>query len=224
MKLAPLIAIASAAGVHAAIFSYDFSGINASIPDANASGVSNSQTVNDAGIVSEIQVTLGISGGSNGDLYVYLSHNDHISILMNRVGKSASLPGGYNDPGVQLTFADSAVNGDVHTYRQAIFGNDTTPLGGPLSNDIAGPFQPDGRAVSPFTVTTDSARTAKLSVFGGQQLTGTWTLFVADVATGDTSVLTGWTMQVTTVPEPRSAAIIGFALFGIALAFKAKRG
>jgi subtilisin-like proprotein convertase family protein len=179
MKIAPLIFLASSLSAPAAIFSYDFSGINASIPDNNPSGLSNNQSVNDTGIIREIQITLNINSGANGDLYVYLAHDDRISILLNRVGKSTDLPGGYNDPGLHLTIADSAESGDIHTYRQTIFGNNDTSLGGPLTTDLAGPFQPDGRAVSPFTVTADSARTAKLNVFTGQQLSGTWTLFVA---------------------------------------------
>jgi len=217
MKIAPLLILTSALSARAAIFSYDFSGINATVPDNNAAGVSNSQNIADTGLIREIQLTLNIQGGSNGDLYVYLSHGDHLAIIMNRVGKSADLPEGYNDPGIHLTFADSAASGDVHTYRQTIFGNDETPLGGPLTTDIAGPFQPDGRAVSPFSVTTDSARTAPLSVFTGQQMSGSWTLFVADVNTGNTATLASWSLEVSTVPEPLSTAAIGAALCSFAL-------
>ena len=217
MKIAPLLILTSALSANAAIFSYDFSGINTSVPDNNPSGLTNTRNISDIGLIREIQLTLDIDGGSNGDLYVYLSHNDHLSVIMNRVGKSADLPEGYNDPGIHLTFADSASSGDIHTYRQTIFGNDETSLGGALTTDIAGPFQPDGRAVSPFSVTTDSARTAPLSVFNFQQLSGSWTIFVADLNPGNTGVLAGWSLQVTTVPEPLSAVAMGACLFGFAL-------
>jgi subtilisin-like proprotein convertase family protein len=218
MKFAPLLTLATALSAPGAVFTFDFTGMNTPIPDNNPSGISDQRSVLDTGIISSVKLTLGVNDGSNGDLYVYLVHNDRISIILNRPGKSESLPGGYNDPGLNITFADGAEAGDIHVYRQTIFGSDEVALGGPLTSDIAGPWAPDGRAVSPLSVTTSSPRNAMLGVFSGQELSGEWTIFVADMASGSAGTFTGWKLEITTVPEPAETVLFtGIGLIGVVL-------
>src|SRR5437870_2588774 len=69
--------------------SYSFSGVNLAIPDGNAAGASDVRTISsEVASITSVSVTLGISSGFNGDLYVYLRHSSGLSILLNRVGRT----------------------------------------------------------------------------------------------------------------------------------------
>ena len=50
------------------------------------------------------------------------------------------------------------------------------------------------------------------SLFNGLDPNGVWTLYVADVSSGGEGTLVGWGLQITTVPEPESAALVGIGL------------
>jgi len=164
------------------------------IPDYNNNGVSGlaeSITLNNTGIenITGVQLTLDISSGFNGDYYAYLVHdNSPIAILLNRVGLDATHPYGYNNGGFDVTFSDSAANGDVHTYQNLV---------NPSTGQLTGTWQPDGRSASPFQVATSDPRTSLLSVLDGGSADGTWTLFIADTSEGGIGTLEGWSLEVT---------------------------
>lgn len=196
---------------------YTFTGINAAIPDGDATGLVNVQEINDApGFnISDLNVTLNISGtglgGFNGDLYVTLQHDSGYTVLLNRVGARTGASYGYGDSGLGVTF-DDAASGDVHIYRQVLNGNHTTPLGGSLS----GTWTPDARTDDPSSVLDSSPQTATLASFNTVPLNGTWTLFVSDVSSGATHQLDSW--SITAVPEPELyAALAGVALLVFAV-------
>jgi subtilisin-like proprotein convertase family protein len=219
IKLVAVIAAAvmmSVAGARAALLSYTFSSINAPIPDGNANGYQNSQTLSGIGVnesyITDVNVRLNISGGYNGDLYVYLTHASGFSVLLNRVGRTADNSFGYSDPGFNVTFDGSAAS-DVHLY------------GGNGNNVLTGIWQPDARNVDPATVTDASSRSAFLSSFNGLDPNGTWTLFIADLSSGEQSTLVDWGLDITAVPEPVTSALLVFAgvLGSITLARKALR-
>jgi subtilisin-like proprotein convertase family protein len=140
--------------------------------------------------LTDVNVTLKINGTFNGDLYAYLVHRSGFSVLLNRVGKRAGDPLGYSDDGVDIKLDDQAAS-DVHVYRLAISGNHTTPLVGPLT----GSWKPDGRLVDPDLVLDTDPRTELLSSFNGENPTGDWTLFVADLSAGDVSTLVSWGLE-----------------------------
>jgi len=192
----------SLASARAALLSYTFSGINAPIPDGNANGYQNSQTLSGIGnqenIITDVNVRLNVSGGYNGDLYVYLTHSSGFSVLLNRVGRTAGNSFGYSDPGFNVTF-DDAASTDVHVY------------GGNGNNVLTGTWQPDARNVDPATVTDASTRSAFLNSFVGLDPNGTWTLFIADLSSGDQSTLVDWGLDITAVPEPVTSALLMFA-------------
>jgi hypothetical protein len=159
---------------------------------------------------------------------MYLQHGSSLAVLLNRPGVDVGNPTGYSDPGMQLTFDDNASNGDIHVYRQTLFGSDSVPLGGPLTDSIAGPWQPDGRTTSPLSVATGDPRNATLGVFNSTSLAGSWTLFTADLATGHQSMLQSWTLNIKYLPPgsggpgvpegevfeaASSAALLGWALW-----------
>lgn len=171
--------------------------VGEAIPDGGE--LLNAPTVNLGDpIITEVQVGLDLSGrgsgGFNGDVYATLGHGTGFTVLLNRPGKQTPGGLGYSDSGLQVTFADSTPNsGDVHVYRQQLFGNDSTPLTGPLT----GRWQPDGRQTDPDDVLATDPRTAMLSSFVGQPASGEWRLFLADMSAGGVSDLDRWKLRIT---------------------------
>lgn len=198
-----------------ATFTYS---VGATIPDGNLNGYQNSQIVSGlSGPITDLNVTLQISGGFNGDFYAFLTHDGTTSILLNRVGRDTTHQIGYPDAGFgpdasanSFTFDDQAST-DVHFYRNAPFS-----LNG--NGQLTGSWQPDGRTLDPLSAASafDSAsRSAMLNLFDGSDPNGLWTLYVADVSSGGEGVLVGWGLQITTVPEPATATLLGLGLLAM---------
>lgn len=202
----------------AAVFTFDMPGEGSAIPDNSPSGITDTRTIDVPGIIRDIMVTLQIDGGFNGDYYASLSHDSGFTVLLNRVGRTAENPEGYSDPGLNITFQHNAPSGDVHVYRETLFGNHDTALGGPLTAADAGTWAPDARNVSPLTVTDATPRTATLASIYGRDQQGEWTLFVADMNGNNSGMLVSWGVEITVVPEPAEMAVaIGAGLFAFAL-------
>lgn len=171
------------------------------IPDNNASGVSFSFNVAAGGplLITNVEVSLNIAGGWNGDLYAYLSHGSGFSVLLNRVGRTAGNSAGFGVSGMNLSLSDSYLT-DVHTAS---------------NNPLIGNFAPDGRFVDPFNALDTDARSAVLSSFNNLDPSGTWTIFFADVSPLAVSTIQSWTVNVgvaTTVPEPGVAALLSLPI------------
>ncbi len=181
------------------------------IPDGTSAGLARQLTISTPGeIVTNVALDISINAapGDNaflGDLYVYLVHDSNLSVILNRVGRRSDSAAGYgDDQPLTATFSASGSN-DIHNYRVAIGGNQTTSLAGSLT----GTWQPDGRATDPSVVLLTDARTAGLSVFSGAPASGNWNLFVADLSAGAQHQITGWSLTVTTaIPEPSSALLM----------------
>lgn len=181
---------------------------NLAIPDNSSVGVADFQSLTTTiESIESIEVTLNITGGFNGDYYVYLQHGTGFSVLLNRVGKTALNDLGYGDAGVFATFAQGAVNGDSHTYQTII-----NPAGGQLT----GTWQPDGRNIDPLNALDTTPRTATLNSFLGNDANGQWTLFVADRSFGGVGTLSSYTITITgAIPEPTSALLSLAGLFSL---------
>lgn len=205
-------------------YSIGLSGIDETIPDGNPNGIFSQISASDIpATLLNVTVNLDITGGYDGDLYAYLLFNNGSSpatqvILLNRIGNTAANPFGSQDPGLNVTFSDSALT-DIH------LAPDTG------DSPLTGTFQVDGRNVDPQLALDTSLRTTFLSSFDGVSPDGTWTLFVADMAGGDTtdtSTLVSWGMDITVAPEPDSFSllVVGLGIIGIAVFFrvKAQRG
>ena len=185
----------------AATVSYTYS-VNTSIPDNSGIGLSNTQSISTPyAPIGEVNVQLTLRGGWNGDMYAYLAHGDGFAVLLNRPGRYLNGLYGSGSSGLSVLFADTALT-DIHT---AI----------PNSGVVAGFFQPDARAIDPDNALDSSARSAFLSSFNGQDANGDWTLYVADVASGDTAILESWTLTVTTVPEPSSVTLVALGMLAL---------
>ncbi|MBI5383368.1 MAG: PEP-CTERM sorting domain-containing protein [Verrucomicrobia bacterium] len=205
--LAALLCIGTVA--RADTTNYNFS-VGLAIPDNDPNGLANRQVVSSAIVqITNITVSLTVSGGAsgawNGDYFAYLSHSSGYAVLLNRPGKTASNPFGYSDSGFNNVTFNDAATGDVHTYRYTLFGNDTTPLSGPLT----GSWRPDGREIDPAFVVDTDPRTALLSSFRGLDPNGEWTLFLSDLSAGSDGVLVSWNLRVWgVVPEPSSHLLL----------------
>ena len=186
--------------------------LNAVIPDNNPNGFAGSFVVGGlSDVISNVTVTLNITGGFNGDLYAYLvGPNGGFAVLLNRTGKSSVNAFGYANPGFNITLSDTAANGNIHSY-QNVFN--------PGAAQLTGTWAPDGRNINPQSAGSvfDSAVvTATLSSFVGNNANGTWGFFVADLSGGDQSTLVSLGLNILTVPEPQTGALLGMAaLFGI---------
>jgi hypothetical protein len=136
--------------------------------------------------LTSLTVTLNISGGWNGDLYGYLSHNGTLVTLLNFVGTGTGgafqSAAGYSTSGFNnITLADLGAGGNIHNIEVPESGVSYAPDGGSLSS------------------------------FNGLNPDGTWTLFLADNSAPDQSTLQGWNLSITAVPEPVTLAL---SIFG----------
>ncbi len=212
----------SAGPLHAAIYSASWNtGFlnNGTVPDGNATGWSDTRSVAiPAGeTVVDVNVVISLNGGWNGDLYAYLANPNvpGVAVLLNRPGRTAGNSFGFGDNLLTVTLDDGSPNGDSHNYQSAVSYLTVISTNGSL--------QPDGRAVSPLTVNGTEPRTAMLSLFNGMDASnGGWTLFVADLSTGDVSTVNSWGLTIVTVPEP-GAAMLALAS-GMLLLARRKRG
>jgi hypothetical protein len=198
LKLLVLLAAVSPLLLQAqTIESFTFT-TNRLVPDGNFSGLSDVRNVTSAvGSISSLTVHLKVTGEYNGDLYAYLRHTNGFVILLNRVGRTVSNPFGYGDSGFDVAFQTGATNGDIHVYQ-----NSTTPADG---SPLTGIWQPDGRNVDPTNVTDVSVRSTSLTNFNGLNGAGEWTLYLADVDSGGTNMLTQWSLDISGAASPALA-------------------
>jgi subtilisin-like proprotein convertase family protein len=222
MRISTILLLASAAAASAATITVPFTGATYTIPDGNSSGIARTVTVNapDERVVSaEVDVNISLANDDTpflGDLYLYLSNGSHLSVLLNRPGRRAGAPAGYDDDdNINVTFS-TAGTGDIHNYRVVLNGDHNTAL----TSGLTGIWQPDGRAVDPAAVLDTDARTAGLDIFAGDMASGDWHLYAADLSTGNVHRVNSWTLRLTTetIPEPGTSALA----FG-ALAMLARR-
>lgn len=148
------------------------------IPDDDSTGLADDRIVN-SGItqLTEVEVHLEIAGGWNGDLYAHLVHEDGITVLLNRPGRSESSDSGSSASGMSVVLSDNAV-ADIHLVESI--------------GSVIGEFQPDARGIDPLESFDSTPRTLYLSSFQGLPASGEWTLFLVDSAGGNVSTLVSW--------------------------------
>lgn len=184
---------------------------NATIADGNLGGMWNTMDLSGQGLaqIQDIQVTINVSGGYNGDLYAYLSYNGALMPLLNRVGVGTQVGTsvfGYSSSGFNNITLDSTSATDIHL----------------ASGALSGSYKADGRMISPLSsaASFNAAGTATLNgQFGGMDPNGQWTLFFADtVGGGGDATLLGWSLSLEVVPEPTHVALGVFAVLALGVA------
>ncbi len=169
---------------------------NGFIPDNNLNGWTDTHNLSlteyTGFTVTDVQVTLNVSGGWNGDLYGYLVHGSGFVVLLDRVGRTgtAGQTFGYGEAGftgVSLVDGQSLTSiqnyGGSYSSAAALNGGSYGSAGGTLNTS-----------------------------FDGTSVNGDWTLFLSDMSSGDISQITGWSLTITAVPEPTTWAMIIFAV------------
>jgi len=150
--------------------------------------------------ISHLTVTLhGLTHTFPSDLDILLAGpGGQISMLMSEVGGNTR----FSVSDLTLTLDDSAVN--------------SLPIDSTLFSGIFKPtrqFPTLSFAFPNPAPAGSSSAPALLSVFNGTDPNGTWSLFVVDESTPDSgTILQGWSMDITTVPEPGT---IGIAVLGL---------
>ena len=195
--LTAILLLALARSAQADYFQTFFIG-GALVPDGNLVGWSDTRTVSGvSGSISNVSVTLDLTGGWNGDLYAYLVHDTGFAVLLNRVGRDTGNLEGYGTAGMNVTLSDTAVLGNIHSV--------STPA-------PSGVYQPDGRDIDPRSPQADFGNplnpTALLGSFNGGNPNGNWTLFIADVQSGDVTAVQSWGLNIALVPEPSCLALL----------------
>ena len=190
---------------------------NLLIPDGSIVGVADTRIfTSQISEITNVRVSLSVTGtpsagdAFNGDFYAYLTHGSGFSVLLNRVGRTASDPFGYGDSGFAVTFDDTLPGADIHNYQLT-----ANPAGGILT----GIWHTDGRNINPQFALDTTPRNAFLTTFSGLEANGAWTLFVADTAPLGTARFASWKLEITgnVIPEPTSG-LVGLSIFAMLLA------
>ena len=156
------------------------------------------------GVVTNVAVTLDISGGFNGDLYAYLiDPSGTMAVLLNRVGVGGANSYGYSDSGFQITLSSVGGLANIH--------NVTTGSG----LTAGGIYAADGRNIDPLSLPgvfdSASALQGLNAFYGAFPVNGDWTFFIADLGQGQSSTLNSVMLTIMT-PEPQTWAIMGGGL------------
>lgn len=162
------------------------------IYDGSLAGSVFTMNLSSAGLgsqLTDIQVSLNVSGGINGNLYAYLVAPDGTSVmLLNRPGVVSGNPFGNTQSGLNLTLAN---------------GGSTIVAGSDLSSGTYAVPTANGNSLVNFGSESSP----------GVNPNGTWTLFFADmVAGGGNETLNGWSLEITAVPEPVNVALVGLGV------------
>lgn len=184
------------------------------LPDNNANGFGTTFNVNGlTGAIANVQVSLDITGGFNGDLYVYLVNpTGQISVLLNRVGVGSASVYGYNDAGFDITLDSSLAYNNIHTYQ-----NSSPSYSG---GQLTGTWAPDGRNLAPNSAGSlfdSTGSTLGLDNYFGTNPNGTWEFFIADLSAGSQSTFVNVGLTISTVPEPQTWLMLGGGVLLLAL-------
>ena len=180
------LAVSAPAALYTSTYTSGFANSGV-VPDGNPNGWTDTRAVSiPEGGITDVNVRLTLTGGYNGDLYGYLVFNTGFAVLLNRVGtgtgSGAQFSYGFSTAGFNnVRLDDQSGNGNIHTVQN------------PSAN---GTYTSDG---------------GTLASFNNLDPNGNWTLFLADLSTGDQSTLTSWSLEITAVPEPVTVALAVFA-------------
>ncbi len=159
------------------------------IPDNNATGVSDTIVIGPQFAIGDLDVVLTITHTWVGDLCVTLEHGGTEVELIRRPGIEPDTC----DPGVHSS-------GCFHDYFAGIRLDDEG-TGGPIEDQCVANLQSP-----PSYVPNDP-----LSAFDAMSSAGAWTLTARDGAAPDVGTLVSWSLSITAEPEPWADTVLGFS-------------
>lgn len=177
-------------------------GPGGSIPNNSTTGFTSNIVVAQTGAITDFKsVTItGLQHTLMGDLWATLTHVETGTAvdLFNRVGKTTADEFDFGDNSNfagNYTFVDDGAS----LVTQAQVGNTSYNI-------------PSGTYGTSTSQVAGQANAFQLSAFEGQNVSGTWSLVIRDLAAGDVGSFTGWQFTVTTgqmiVPEPGTAPLM----------------
>jgi hypothetical protein len=183
---------------HATLVNYEWESDFANtgvVPDNDVNGWQDTRTITSFGgggdwQITDLNVTLQLSGGFNGDLFGQLVHDSGFVVLLNHIGVTPGNPVGSLDSGLNVLF-DQAAAADIHT---AVAGG-----------VLGGTYLPDS-TYSPST---------SLNSFNGLDPNGSWTLYLQDISFGGQSEVAAWGLQINAVPAPTTVGLGTFLLLAV---------
>ena len=163
--------------------------------------------------IAEIRVSfLGLTHETPGDIDALLvGPGGQTVVLMSDAGEPALSP---EVTDLQINFHDGA---PLMPQTQKLVSGSYAPtnyvgFGEIPEMDQATPTPPP---LGPYGTT--------FSVFNGSNPNGTWTLYIQDDRDDDSGVLSGWSLTITTVPEPSSGILLTLGVVGLATRARASR-
>ncbi len=177
-----------------------------SIPNGSLTGVS-SVLIAPALVLSDVNLILtNITHTSVPDLHIELWSPTGTKVVLTRA------------------FTETPAGILVHTTTPDNYINVT--FDDQASTNLANGVSADHKSIIPgsYNVNHPSVVTNPLSLFNGQNSSGTWTLFVQDLHPDDLGTINGWSLQLTglsvppaNVPEPSTLLLLGSGLGALAL-------
>jgi len=187
-----ILPLSEATIYYAGSLSGDVSGgsiTSGTIQDGNPANLTvNTMTVSgmDPGLAN-LTVNLDISGGMNNGLYGYLIAPNGVAVML------------INQPGYAVDGFGATGSGMNISLVSSGGGN------GNIQSETSG---------SALSGTYNSA--ASFTSWNGIDPNGTWTLYFSDtIAGGGNATLNGWSLDMTSVPEPVNVALGMFAVFAL---------
>ncbi len=186
-----MLAVLTAASVRGALYTQTFS-TSTAIANGSPLGTVVTETFNQdpnsGDTVGSLTVGLNVSGGYNGGLYAYLVAPNGNMVVL--LNQPGTAPLYAPGSGLNVTLSDAAA-GCIQTTAEA------------PGAVFSGAYQAAGT----------------LANFHGSVADGTWTLFFADeIVGGGQATLTGWSLDITAVPEPVNGALAVFCICSIGIA------
>jgi len=136
--------------------------------------------------VLDITVGLNVTGGYNGDFYVYLvAPNGTLGLLLNQPGVAIN---GFGASGsaMNITLDDLSPNGSIQNVTS--------------SSALSGSYQ----------------AASQLGTFNSSTINGNWTLYFVDEGSGGGNAnLNSWSLGIEEVPEPVNPALVLFAALAL---------
>ncbi|MCH7812692.1 MAG: PEP-CTERM sorting domain-containing protein [Planctomycetes bacterium] len=152
-----------------------------------------------ANIITSISVEVDNAHTWVGDLVIKLEGPAGLAVLLSRPGFDEPADDGTGCCGDSSNW----VTGDAQTFVD----------GGSIPAEDLGAAQPGSG--DPIPAQTLDPNDSLMALFGGTAANGTWTLYIGDSAEFDTGALSGWTLNLTAIPEPASLSLL--ALGGLAV-------